>query len=365
MSESKKWWQRGSKSAEMPHQEESIGPPPVQLVHPFYLDTDMSMAFAAAVSGGVALQTEDTHRDSHESEAVRNIQGNLRAFDLVGIGGSRKSKQAEGAEIESRFVRQHTEASIFISLHDELKRTGQIRDLNIDEIEPGELVSLTLGPAVAPLRRILEQVLRLFEVAAPVMGLDLDAPDEKVDDGSTMTRQRRRHPERENVEENDDPEEIRNVLSMFRAIHEDLDQSGMVDVVVLREDEPSVVLSLDKRFASERVLELLHTSKFTVIGKVTEVWPTEDESVNLYRRSVMSLVPALTMMSTWGLMNVLAGLASAIDVRALRASAFATAGIEDTEAPAEPEELLLGDTTPLLPTVSGPAVQILPLAICA
>jgi hypothetical protein len=49
----------------------------------------------------------------------------------------------------------------------------------------------------------------------------------------------------------------------------------------------------------------------------------------------------------------------------LRASAFAAAGIEDSEGSAEPEELQLGDITPLLPTVSGPAVQILPLAICA
>ncbi|HXS45916.1 MAG TPA: hypothetical protein VN756_00465 [Solirubrobacterales bacterium] len=364
MSIGRKWWQRGSRPDLVPPQEEAAGPLPVQLVHPFYLDTDMSMAFAAAVSGGVALQSEDTQRNTHESQAVRNIQGNLRAFDLVGIGASRESKRSEGAEIESRFVRQHTEASIFISLHDDLKRTGQIQDLNINDIKPGELVSLTLGPAVAPLRRILEQVMRLFEVAAPVTGLDLDDPQE-TDDGSTMTRQRRRHPEREKPKKDDDSQELRNVLKMFRAIHEDLNQSGMVDVVVIREDEPSVILSLDQRFASERVLELLHTSKFTVVGKVTEVWPTEDEGVNLYRRSVMSLVPALKMMSTWGLMNVLTGLASGIDVHELRASAFAAAGIEDSEGSAEPEELQLGDITPLLPTVSGPAVQILPLAICA
>ena len=136
-------------------------------------------------------------------------------------------------------------------------------------------------------------------------------------------------------------------------------------VVVIREDEPSVVLSLDKRFASGRVLELLHTSKFTVVGKVTEVWPTDEDGVNLYRRSVMSLLPGLTQMSSWGLMALLAGLGSGIDVNELRASAFAAAGIEDTDGPTEQDEIQLGDVTPLLPMVSGPAVQILPLAICA
>lgn len=354
---------RDSTPSPTPHREVVDESQPVQLVHPFYLDTDMSMAFAAAVSGGVALRSEDTQRNSHESQAVRNIQGNLRAFDVIGAGASRESKHSEGAEIESRFVRQHTEASIFISLHDELKRTGQIRDLDIDDIKPGELVSLTLGPAVAPLRRILEQVMRLFEVAAPVTGLDLGDLGAHADDGSKMTRQRRRHPERETSD--DDSADLKDVLSMFRAIHEDLDQSGMVDVVVFREDEPSIILSLDRRFASERVLEMLHTSKFMVVGKVTEIWPSNDDGVNLYRRSVMSLVPALTQVSTWGLMSLLAGLASGLDVSELRANAFAAAGIEDAEGADEPEEVQLGDVTPLLPMVSGPAVQILPLAICA
>src|ERR1700749_340072 len=293
---SKRWWHRAQDEAPKEEQPKEEAPP-VQLVHPFYLATGMSMAFAAAVSGGVALQREDTRRDSYESEALKNIQGNVRAFDLISLGAGKQAKRAESAESESRYVRQHTEASMFISLYDELKRTGQIRDLSIDTIEPGELVAITLGPAVAPLRRTLEQVMRLFEVAAPVTGMVLhEKTEDDLRDGEKMTRQRRRHPERERpaADEDDDSTDLKNILSMFQAIHEDLDESGMIDVVVIREDEPSVVLSLDKRFASGRVLELLHTSKFTVVGKVTEVWPTDEDGVNLYRRSVMSLLPGLT-----------------------------------------------------------------------
>jgi hypothetical protein len=57
---------------------------PVELLHPFYLDTDMSMAFAAALAGGVALEREDVAHEAQESEAVRNIRGNLRLFGTLG-----------------------------------------------------------------------------------------------------------------------------------------------------------------------------------------------------------------------------------------------------------------------------------------
>jgi hypothetical protein len=69
----------------------------------------MSMAFAAAISGGIALQSEDLERQAHESEALRNIQGNLRAFNLLGVGGRRGSSQSETGGTESRFIREHTE----------------------------------------------------------------------------------------------------------------------------------------------------------------------------------------------------------------------------------------------------------------
>jgi hypothetical protein len=337
----------------------------VELLYPFYLDTEMSMAFAAAISGGVALQSEDLERQGHESEALRNIQGNLRAFNLLDIGGRRGSSKSETGETESRFIREHTEASIFIALHDELKRTGQIKQLSIDDLSPGEIVSVTLGPAVSPLRRAVDQVIRLFEVMAPIMGVDLTSEDEPV------SRQVRRQNEREAAKTGADEEsgpDLKQMLVMFRALKEDLDQSGMLDVVVRREGEPSVLLTLDKRFASETVLELLHTSEFTVVGKVTEIWRSEDEGVNLYRRSVTSLVPALTQTVAWGMMGLLAALATGADSDSIRASAFKAAGVEDDPTDdnnAEGNEVLFGDIGALLPGLNGPAVQILPLAICA
>lgn len=388
-------------------------PDPVELLHPFYLDTDMSMAFAAALAGGVALEREDIEHDTHESEAVRNLRGNLRLFGALGFGGGaagvaadRETKEADVAATESRLVRHHTEASIFIALHDELRRTHRIsNEADPSTLRAGDIVSLSIGPAVAPLRRVVDQFIRLIDVAAPLVGLDAGDPEGAGSD--VPTRQQRRQDARQAAKQSRTAEDqdsgvgqLRAIRSLLVALKDDLDRSGMVDVVVAREDEPSVVLTLDKRFVSDQSLELLHTSRFTVIGKVTQVWPTDTEFVNLYRRSVLSLVPALGQTVTWGMFALLAAVAGGLDPAGAQRAAYAAAGLgptgeavnptaetaedqgeasehdesngEQSEAapadvPDDKPEVVLGDEAvqALNPGVSGPAIQILPLAICA
>lgn len=374
---------------------------PVELLHPFYLDTDMSMAFAAALSGGVALQSEEVEGDRSESAAIRKLQGNVRLFGALGASGQRDQTEEKSANSELRLVRQHTEASIFISLYDELRRTGRLREGgDISTFKPGQLVSLEIGPAVAPLRRLVDQLLRLLDVAEPL------GVDEGPAPGAGATRQQKREHARQAAKrataDDNDPASLSAVRNLLTALRDDLDRSGMIDVVVRREDGPSVVLTLDKRLVSDQAIELLHTSRFTVIGKVTEIWRTEEEVANLYRRSVISLVPALTQTVAWSMFTMVAGVARALDPREAEQAARQAIGVEaveedhgdsgsdsdpeprsdddpgsdsgseasgttvETEAASDDEELYLGDAVlALSPAVNGPAVQILPLAVCA
>jgi hypothetical protein len=383
--------------------------PEIELLHPFYLDTDMSMAFAAALTGGVALTREEVEQEGQQSQAVKNLRGNLRLFGLLGAGlgaeASREKTETDTAATASKFVREHTEASIFISLHDELRRSGRlIEDPDVAKIRPRDIVSMELGPAVAPLRRVVDQILRLLDLVAPF------ASDDDEPQGSTadQTRQQRRQQARERAKqaasrgsESEGEVTLRQIRNLFVALRDDLDQSGMVDVVVRSEDGPGVVLTLDTRLADDQTVELLHTSRFTVVGKVTQVWPTEDDVVNLFRRSVISLLPRLTQTVTWGMFAFLIQMAAAIDPKEAENAARLAAGIEaaskqgpddsgpgedgkpegeeqsddgDDESDAEgqgdsedaEDSVGLGDETTeaLLPVVTGPALQILPLAIC-
>jgi hypothetical protein len=381
---------------------------PVELLHPFYLDTDMSMAFAAALAGGVALEREDVERERHESEAVRNLRGSVRFFGaIVPVGGAgradagREQTEGEAAQSESRLVRQHTEASIFIALHDELQRTNRLRSGAESDLATGELVSLNIGPAVAPLRRVVDQVIRVLDVAAPVVGLDL--PDNEGPESFGLQKRRKggQPPVKKPapVVEDESLTYLRVLRSLMVALKDDLDRSGMVDVVVRAEGGTNVILTLDKRFMTEQALELLHTSRFTVVGKVTQVWPEETDVVSLYRRSVLSLAPAFGGTVMWGMLTLLATLAGSFDPAGAEKAAMAAArvipagdlGGEDSDAEGDitdaadgpdadgseekdseraqspPEEILFGEGAieALNPAVNGPAIQVLPLAICA
>jgi len=88
--------------------------------------------------------------------------------------------------------------------------------------------------------------------------------------------------------------------------------------------------------------------------------------VNLYRRSVMSLIPALGQAVSWGMFLLLGTLATTVDASEAENAARAAFGMDPAEEPSEPPEIMLGDDVEALnPVVSGPAIQVLPLAICA
>jgi len=376
---------------------------PTDLLYPFYLDTDMSMSFAAALTGGVTLEEERTDRARDASEAVRNLRGNINLWRLGALEGGKHKSDGQATETESKLVRHHTVASVFIDLYDELRRTGRVIDApDINRLRIGQLVSVEIGPAVAPLRRVVDQLVRLLNVMAPVLGDDTEDGDP-----TDETRQQRRARERAPTKRSAEPvqaeglHELRQLRRLFLALRDDLDHSGMVDIVVRRDAQPSVVLTLDKRFLTDATLEVLHTSTFTVVGKVTQVWSEANEAVNLYRRSVLALVPSLGQSIAWSVFTLLGTVSRSFDVKAAEQAAWiavggtppeppataATAGKVDDPLPtgggdqesggldagagpgaegSATEDVIIGeDVAALLPVVAAPVFQILPLAICS
>jgi hypothetical protein len=158
---------------------------------------------------------------------------------------------------------------------------------------------------------------------------------------------------------------LKAVRTVLIALQEDMSTSGMVDVVVNRTEGPAIVITLDERFLTDQALELLHTSEFTVVGKITHIWRSDEEFVNLLRRSVLSLVPSVGQTVIWSIFALLAGIASVTDPSDAQRAAMTAAGAEElVEAP--PHEVRFGDDVAALqPVIQGPAVQVLPLAICA
>jgi hypothetical protein len=268
---------------------------PLELLYPFYLDADMSMAFAAVLTGGVSLEQEHVERVTGASQAVKNLHGNLRVWRVAGIGADREHTESSDAMNEARLVRRHTVASVFIDLYNELRGTGQIVEQpRFVDLNEGDFISMTMGPAIAPLLRVVDQIIRLLDLMLPILETEdeLPPPRAAAKGGSHHRGSGRGAPkETASPEQQEGLRSLRQLRRLFMAVRDDLNHSGMIDIVVAREDEPGIVLTLDKRFVAPPALELLHSSKFTVVGKVTQIWRNDDDVVPLYRRSVLSLLP--------------------------------------------------------------------------
>jgi hypothetical protein len=159
----------------------------------------------------------------------------------------------------------------------------------------------------------------LLDLNASTLGL------ETTSKGKSSPSQQKRQPQRPpndqtNSARSEAVREYQLLKSLFGVLSDDLEHSGMIDIVVARGELPTAVLTLDKRFVSPPTLELLHTSRFTVVGKVSQTWSDNTEFVNLYRRSVLSLVPALAQSTAWGLLGLLAAMGRGFDVTAMQRS---------------------------------------------
>lgn len=342
-------------------------PPAMDLLYPFYLDREMCMAFAAALTGGVALEHESTGIGESQSENVRSLRANIKLLDVLGFGGGVEKREGQTVSTETRMVRHHTEASIFILLYNELAQKNRLKLLDSKDVAVGDMVVGTLGPATAPLRRVVEHIIRMIDlVDLESPGKPKSKPPVQRSSSGRVTPKKAALPNaapESKPTEAPSPETFR---SVFSALSDDLNRGGVWDLVVNGKDAPTALLTLDDQFVTNRVIELMHTSNFTVVGKVTQMWKDNTEVVSLYRRSVLSIIPALGPFLAFHLLAGMFGLASAVDLTAAQ-QALAEATGEDLPAQTEEPQALVSNEVvqALVPFVPGPAIQILPLAVCA
>jgi len=225
---------------------------------------------------------------------------------------------------------------------------------------------MEVGPATAPLLRVVNQILRLLEITNPELDQE-PQPSKPPATGAQRPNPGRATapPTLPTVNESTGLDSVIAIRNLFRSLKGDLEFSGMTDIVVRREGALSVLLTLDNRFITDQALELLHTSTSRVIGKVTQIWMAETDFINLYRRSVLSLVPALPGAMGFLVLGMLGGMAKAIDVGQIQKQTSDALGIETPEQQVDTEIRIGDDFQAMLPGMQGPAIQILPLAVCA
>lgn len=267
---------------------------PIPLIHPIYLDVPMLVSFAAAMQGGLALESEVTAEKSAGGSTKASASAKIgfsqlvqRLFDASAsaeLAGERKSEAHESR----KELKSHTEASIAILLYHQLQQAGGYI------IQPKDLADLgAVGPGT------------LVEVAGTVNKNAVDAVIDYMDavsilsslDTSQATNQHGKGKPR-NVSTKSQLQLMRDALDSDR-------KRTPISNVVVRCSEPnglSVVVTLRTENLRDLTLSELHKNNVRVVGKVTRVIG-KNQAMSSFENYGMSMLPPKMLNEIFGQMT--------------------------------------------------------------
>lgn len=310
------------------------------LTHPVYLDVPMMLSFLAHIEGGVAVSEKETTTASGARERFLKARGGIRAklwalgdANLESEGGSQSRDETQR---ESQTERHHTEASLFNLLYDYLSEDGQLVRL----AEAEQLASLYSGQLVELsgeyLGNPIEDVLAFFSSMMPYLEENEGGKKPDQGDAKSTGAQKRRSgnpavraaAELPSATATSQVQDNSGAMRMLQRMSQDIESAPVHDLLFRTEHDLEAVITVASLFYSSTTTEYLRAGEFRVIGKITRV-VRDGDAINLTRRTVLGAAGpdlAQTMM----------------------------AGITNSEG------FDLGVANPI---VTGPAVQILPMAI--
>ncbi len=240
----------------------------IRLIHPIYLDVPMLVSFAAAIQGGLSLETEVTHEKETTKAASAKVAGKFglsnlfsNLFELTAetdVSGSLEKKSQE----TRRESKSHTEASIAILLYDLLCKNAdyliQPKDANtLSHTFPGALVEVagTLEKnAVDTVIDYVDAINILSGLAEPTAVMQ-PLPSKQTPSKKSTPAQPTQL------------DKIREILDKDR-------KRTPISNVILRCDEPpgmKVVVTLRTANLRDLTLTELHQNYVRVVGKVTRI----------------------------------------------------------------------------------------------
>lgn len=267
--------------------------------HPLYLDVPMMTSFLAYLEGGVAESLERISTSKDDISRQREGGAGLKVpsvFSMLGFDASGRmaSTTASGSTDEVKIARQHTSASLFNLLYDQLQAESMLKTFggaaeDLSTLVIGDLVQVTGRYVGNPLEDVLAVVNQLLPYFAP------DASTSAREASSHREAGRSGNPAKKAAARPRTPEELaaqaaeessRFGMAVVQQMYVEIQSSSVSDVMLRTDSGLRIVATVAREFLTEQVAAMLRSSHATVLGKITAL-PGESESINLTRRTAM------------------------------------------------------------------------------
>lgn len=315
-----------------------------QLAHPIYLDVAMMTSFLAYLDGGVVTQEEATQKETGARERVFKGHGGLSVklpWALnVDASTEGSGQRRDEVSVESKFARQHTNASLFNLLYRYLSSDEKLTTLNdasqLEKLQTSQLAELSGEYLGNPLEDILGFAGAVFPYMLDQQRAEADAAADAADKARRAQRSGNPAKRAQAQTASEDPSVALAELArqtqdfgvqVMLRMADDIMHVPVHDILFRTASGLHAVVTASSEYYSKETSEYLRAGEFRVVGKVTRVI-TDEDAINLTRRTVLGAANSKVA--------------------------------EDLVSNARTAEFQLDVADPI---VRAPAVQILPMAI--
>ncbi|MDT7726503.1 MAG: hypothetical protein QOI21_3079 [Actinomycetota bacterium] len=318
--------------------------PSFELSHPIYLDAPMLVSFLAALDDGVSFTSEISEKQGQSNKSGGEASGSVKIPSLaslmglnLSVSGKYSRDLASDQNTESKFIRQHTSASLFNRLRSRLHEDGLVDVLDetssADRIKPGSIIEIPGRFDIDPMRTIVEYFKSLWPYIEGASSKNV-ITHVKRSQKRTMSPENLAELEAQELAQKTAEEEAgtqRETRRIVELVEKDMAGSPLVDLV-LRQKKLSALVTANREFFGTDVAASLLGGQFSLLGKVTAVEAREDQKTPVVRRGAIgSIVGSFVVPMLDELRNT-----------------WSTSGIE----------IDIPDAY-----ISGPFIQVIPLAI--
>lgn len=318
-----------------------------QLAHPVYLDTEMLISFLASLEDGVSYSSEvaEHYTGTSGREAEGSGKVSLPSIaTLLGLtlsaGGSYKRNSSSEEGVESKFVREHTAASLFNRLR---LRLTEIPNALTHVQSPDAFEGITSGSLVEIKGQIignpLKQILDLLAAIGPYFGLTLDESGPETTSAKSISP---RTPKRSGPQGKTSVPQLGampgqqspnvTLQDLLRILKREIERSPVLDLLMEGPGNIKIVLTVSRDLLTPEVEAHLIGGSFSVIGKASAVLDSS-QNINLIRRTAFGFGGRKFADQLFGDFNKSMADADGLDLSLAQA------------------------------IIDGPAIQVLPLAI--
>jgi hypothetical protein len=270
-----------------------------ELAHPIYLDTPMLVSFLAALDDGVSYTSEVAERQAEGRKSGGEGSANVKLpslASLLGLSLSASGKYARDKtsdqSTESKFVREHTSASLFNRLRSRLHSDGLVVTVN----DGSSLASMKAGSLIETAGRFSPDPMRTIVDFTKNIWPYIEGNRQNSAARSRNRSQRRNLPphEREVIAAAErtaaeEEEAQAQTMRMVQIVENELGASPVVDLVLHQKSFSGIVTANREYFGSEVAASLVG-GQFSLIGKVTAVDSSEDARTPIIRRGALGTV---------------------------------------------------------------------------